>query len=104
MPSKSKLRLSEKDELILKMNALGVSLATIAFNLNCHPSTITHRLKSLGIPPVDTRRAFMEDILFSMTEEEQEWLSDKIEQSKQPIKEYIAELIHQNYVNEKGKP
>ena len=50
------------DAEIIGLNSAGLSLATIASKLDCHPTTITLRLKSLKIDPADTRRAFMEDI------------------------------------------
>ena len=51
------------DEDIIRMNAVGLSLATIAKTLGVHPTTVTLRLRSLNIEPADTRRTFMENVL-----------------------------------------
>jgi hypothetical protein len=50
------------DEDIIRLNSVGLSLATIANELNCHPTTITLRLKALGIEPADTRRSIRDYI------------------------------------------
>lgn len=54
------------DEEIVRLNSLGLSLSTIGKELHCHPTSVTLRLQSLGIPPADTRRAFMEYIFNNM--------------------------------------
>lgn len=84
-----------RDSDIVRLNSVGLSLGTIARALDIHPSTVTIRLKSLGVPPADTRRAFMEDIFLSLTLDEQEWLSRQVEGSN--IKDYVRELIKQEY-------
>lgn len=63
---------------ILRLNSLGLSLATIAKKLGCHPSTVTQRLSDLNVPPADTRRSFMEDIYTSLTPEQQIWLENQL--------------------------
>lgn len=84
------------DADILRMNSVGLSLATIARALGCHPTTITLRLKSLKVEPADTRRSFMEDVFLELTEEEQEWLADQL--GAQPaIKNFIRDLIKKEY-------
>lgn len=67
------------DADILRLNSVGLSLATIARALGCHPTTITLRLKSLKVPPADTRRSFMEEIFVSLSPAEQEKFADQIE-------------------------
>ena len=80
------------DADIIRLNSVGLSLATIAKVLGCHPSTITIRLTSLKVPPADTRRAFMEDVFTSLTPEEQEWLADQLS-ADVSIKDFIKKLI-----------
>lgn len=92
------------DQDIIKMNSVGLSLSTIAKAFDCHPTTITLRLKSLGIPPADTRRTFMEDVFLSLNVDEQEWLADKVNPSL-TIKDFVKELIqkdHARHVLTKG--
>lgn len=79
------------DADIIRLNSVGLSLATIARALDCHPTTITMRLRSLKIPPADTRRSFMEDIFLSLTLDQQEWLADQVANTS--IKEYIKRII-----------
>jgi len=84
------------DADILRLNSVGLSLATIARALGCHPTTITLRLKSLKVPPADTRRSFMEDIFVSLTTDQQEWFADQIE-SGVTIRDYVHKLILEEY-------
>ena len=84
------------DADILRLNLVGLSLATIAGALQCHPTTITLRLKSLKVPPADTRRAFMEGVFLSLTEPQQEWFADQVEASGS-LKDYITKLIIEEY-------
>ena len=79
------------DADIIRLNSVGLSLATIARALDCHPTTITLRLRSLKIPPADTRRTFMEDIFLSLTLDEQEWLANQVVSTN--IKDFVKQLI-----------
>jgi hypothetical protein len=85
------------DEDIIRLNSIGLSLGTIAKLLNVHPTTITLRLKSLGIEPADTRRAFMEDIAMELTEEQLEWLASQVGPAY-PIKTFVKNLILERFV------
>lgn len=94
------------DADIIRANSVGLSLATIARALDCHPTTITLRLKSLKIPPADTRRAFMEDVFLALSPSEQEWLADQVSGSL-PIKDYVRQLIqreHARHLLNQGNP
>lgn len=84
------------DEDILRMNSVGLSLATIARALDCHPTTITLRLKNLKVQPTDTRRSFMEDIFMELTLEQQEWLADQLDPYL-TIKDFVKKLIQNEY-------
>ncbi len=83
------------DADIIRLNSVGLTLATIAHVLNCHPTTITLRLRSLKIKPADTRRSFMEDIFMKLNTSQQEWLADQVTNSS--IKEYVEKLIIEKY-------
>lgn len=80
------------DAEIIRLNSIGLSLATIADEIGCHPSTVTLRLKSLGIPPADTRRTFMEDVLLGMTFDQQLWLVETMSDGRD-LKEYVRSLL-----------
>ena len=93
------------DADIIRLNSVGLSLATIARALDCHPTTITLRLKSLKILPADTRRSFMEDVFMDLNVDQQEWLADQLS-SDASIKDYVRELIrkeHARHVLNQGK-
>jgi hypothetical protein len=85
------------DTEIVRMNAIGLSLATIAQTVSCHPTSVTLRLKSLKIPAADTRRAFMEDIYFSLPAGFKDDLADILlaDGTVKPksIKDYVRELV-----------
>ena len=91
-----------EDAEIIRLNSIGLSLATIANELNCHPSTVTLRLKSLGIPPADTRRTFMEDVLLGMTYEQKLWLIDVMADGRD-LKEYVRGLPVTQFNRQKEK-
>lgn len=90
----SVLRTNRKadDADIIRLNSLGLSLATIGKTLDCHPTTITLRLKSLNIEPADTRRTFMEDIILKLSPKQQETLVNKLG-PQLSIKDYVRNLI-----------
>lgn len=90
------------DDDIVRLNSVGLSLATIARTLSCHPSTITLRLKALKVPPADTRRTFMEDVFLTLDNKQQEWLADQLN-SETTIKDFVKELIVRNFKQSKGK-
>jgi transposase len=78
---------------IVRLNSVGLSLATIAKLLGCHPTTVTLRLKSLGVEPSDTRRTFMEDVFVQLNTDQQEWLADLLETQNISIKTYVRRLL-----------
>lgn len=88
------------DADIIKLNSVGLSLATIAKILGCHPTTVTQRLKSLGIEPADTRRTFMEDIFRELDEDTQEWVASQVSPSV-TIKDFVRNLIVKAYKESK---
>lgn len=91
------------DSDLIRMNSVGLSLATIAEKLGCHTSTVTQRLHALGIPPADTRRAFMEDIYMSMSDEQKVWLERQLG-AHIPIKAFIKTILMERYLTDQGQP
>lgn len=85
------------DQDIIRLNSVGLSLSTIARILNVHPTTVTLRLKSLNIEPADTRRAFMEDVVKTMSEAQAEWLADQLGPHTS-IKDFVTNLIVDKYI------
>lgn len=85
------------DEEIIRLNSVGLSLSTIAKVLDCHPTTVTLRLKSLNIKPADTRRTFMEDVFTSLSIDQQEWLADQLGPHIS-IKDLVRNLLVKEYM------
>lgn len=77
---------------VVRLNSVGLSLATIGRVLGCHQTTVTIRLKSLGIVPADTRRSFMEDVFMNLSLEQQEWLADQMAKG-QSVATFVKDLI-----------
>lgn len=86
------------DNRIIELNSIGISLTGIAERLGVHHTTITYRLKALGIAPVDTRRAFMEDIFEALPANQQQWLIGQLGPGHS-VKELIRSLITKEFVN-----
>lgn len=93
------LRVNRKatDDEVIRLNSVGLSLTTIGKILDCHPTTITQRLHSLGVNPADTRRAFMEDVLGGLTAAQQDWLADQLGPHIS-VKDYVRNLIAKEYL------
>ena len=87
-----------KDSEIIALNSVGISLAGIAKRLNCHHTTVTSRLETLGIPPADTRRSFMEDIYDKLPPAQQAWLVSQLGPSHS-VKDFVKSLIIREYVS-----
>lgn len=85
------------DESLIRLNSLGFSLATIGATLGCHTTTVSLRLKDLGIPAADTRRCFMEDIIMNLPPKQLEWLEDQLG-SHTSIKDYVGSLLLNAYI------
>lgn len=92
------LRVNRKmdDADVIRMNSVGLSLSTIAEVLGAHPTTVTLRLKSLGVAPADTRRAFMEDVFKRLTPAQQDWLADQLGPHIS-IKDFMVNLIAEKF-------
>lgn len=92
------------DADIIRLNSVGLSLSTIARLVDCHPATISLRLKSLNVAPADTRRTFMEDVFVTLSEEQQEWLADQLGPHIS-IKDFVRNaLVKEFLASTSGKP
>lgn len=94
-----KPKVSNRD--IMKLNNLGLSQSSIGEILGCHTTTITHRLTKMGIQPCDTRRSFAEDLLHTLTNEQQHWLSAQLS-TNFTIKEFVQRLLVTEYKTQTG--
>lgn len=91
------------EPLLIAMNMLGYSLFSISRVMKCHPSTVTNRLRDLGIPAIDTRHSFMEDIIEPMPDVQKEWVLDQLS-NKVTIKTYVRDLINKDYQQRNQTP
>jgi len=83
-----------KSEDLLRLNAVGISQGTIARMHDCSMAAVSMRLKALNVPPVDTRKSFMEDVFTGLPEHLQEGLADHLQQNPlYTINDYVRELI-----------
>jgi hypothetical protein len=89
------------DSDLVRLNSLGFSLATIGASLGCHATTVTLRLKDLGVSPADTRRTFMEDVLLKLPSSQLEWIETQLGPHCS-IKEYVRSLITNAYLKHKN--
>lgn len=96
MSSVNRANRKATDEDLIVLNSLGLSLATIAKQLGCHHTTVTQRLKALGIDPADTRRSFMEDIVKRMPIPQMEWLAGQLD-GQVSIKDFVSTLLADEY-------
>lgn len=88
------------DADLIRLNSVGLSLSTIAGILSCHPTTVTLRLKGLGVPPADTRRTFMEDIFLSLPLEQQDWVADQLGPHLS-IKDFVTNLLVSKFIEQR---
>jgi len=90
-------KLDDTDKRILKLNSLGLSLASIGKKLNIHQTTVKFRLKRMGLDPIDTRRAFMEDVYDALPGPTREWLISQIG-PQISVKDFVKNLIAERYI------
>jgi hypothetical protein len=91
------------DTDIVNLNNIGISLMGIAKRLDIHHTTVTYRLKILGIAPADTRRAFMEDIYESLSPTQQGWLIDQLSPGYS-VKDFVRSLLIKEFMNRPVRP
>lgn len=80
------------DADIVMLNSVGLSLGRIGKILGIHPTTVTQRLDSLGIPPANTRRTFMEEIFLSLDIENMEWMTAQMT-PEFTVRDFVKKLI-----------
>lgn len=85
------------DNEIVQLNNIGLSLSGIAKRLGVHHTTITYRLRVLGIEPADTRRAFMEDIFETLSPAQQTWLMNQLGPGYS-VKDFIRSLLIKEFM------
>jgi hypothetical protein len=90
------------DEDLIRLNSIGLSLASVGKILGCHATTVKLRLDELGVEPTDTRRSFMEGVYNSLSFKQQEWLADQLG-PKLHIQDFIKNLLVERYVASKGE-
>jgi hypothetical protein len=86
------------DNTIIELNSIGLSLTGIAERLGVHHTTITYRLRALGISPADTRRTFMEDVFEALSPSQQTWLISQLGPAHS-VKDFIRSLLIKEFVN-----
>lgn len=91
------------EEMLKAMNSLGYSMYTIAAQLKCHPSTVTHRLQDLNIPATDTRHSFMELVFEPTPDHLKDWVLEHLGPNKS-IKDFVRDLIVDKYNNRNQTP
>lgn len=89
-------------DLLLKLNSLGYSLTYIGEQLGSNKHNLSRKLRSLEIPPADTRRSFMEDICNTLSKNQIDWLANQLSPSH-TIKQYVRGLIINEYVRSKNE-
>lgn len=89
------------DSELIRLNALGLSLRTIARTVQCHQTTVTLRLKDIGVSATDTRHSFMEDVLMRLPENQLNWVETKLG-PHHSIKDFVTSLIVNAYIAEKN--
>ena len=99
MSSAYRINRKATDGDIVRLNSVGLSLATIANVLGCHPTTVTLRLKSLGVDASDTRRTFMEDVFLQLSLDQREWLADLLEKENISVKTLVRRLLIDKYTH-----
>lgn len=92
MTKKAVRRTKACDNTMIRLNSIGISLTKIGELLDVHPTTVSGRLKILGIEPTYKTHAFMEDIIEKLPEETSAWLYEKCSRAY-PIKDLIRTLL-----------
>lgn len=82
---------------VKKLNWVGLGLGAIGQRLGCHESTVSQKLKQLGLKPSDTRRSFVEGVFNNLTPEQQDWLAEYLYANQIPVQVYVAELIQKAF-------
>lgn len=84
------------DADLIRLNSVGLSLATIAKIIGCHPTTVTQRLHAAGVQPADTRHSFMERTFKQLPPYAMEWVADQLN-SQYSINDFVRDLLLEKY-------
>lgn len=95
-PKQPKARAETSD--IIRLNSVGLSLSAISKLLNCHHTTVAARLAIHGVEAADTRRSFMEDIYWGLSEPQRKWLTDQLSPTH-TIKDYVKGLLIKEFMH-----
>jgi hypothetical protein len=101
MSNNLKLARQSRDHDMIRLNGVGLSLATIGKTLDVHPTTVTLRLSAHQIPPADTRRAFMEDVYNRLNPIQRSWLEQQVG-AHVSIKDLVTNLLVEKFLNTSG--
>lgn len=82
---------------VKRYNHVGIGLGEIGKKLNCNPVTVANRLRDLGIKVVDTRRSFMAQVFETLSQEEQDWLTNNLYSAEVSIHDFVSTLIKQAF-------
>lgn len=88
------------DADLIRLNSVGLSLATIAKIIGCHPTTVTQRLHAAGVQPADTRHSFMESVFKQLPGYAREWVADQLN-DHYSINDFVRDLLQGAYENRK---
>lgn len=88
------------DIALVQMVKLGFSTKSIANLHDCHISTVTTRLKRIGIEPLDGRKNFIEEVFDNLSTEEKQWLINELEYFEN-IKDLITKMFKDGYERSK---
>ena len=91
-----KIRAQTND--MIRLNSIGLSLGSIGKLLNCHPTTVAARLELHSVEAADTRRSFMEDIYWDLSDSHREWLADQLSPTH-TIKDFVKGLLIEKFMN-----
>lgn len=91
-----------RDPDLVRLNSVGLSLATIAKIIGCHPTTVTQRLHAMNVQPADTRHSFMEAVFKSLPPEQMEWVADQLN-DQFSIRDFVRNLLNEAYNNRQNQ-
>lgn len=83
---------------LVRLNSVGLSLATIAKIIGCHPTTVTQRLHAINVKPADTRHSFMEAVFKSLPPYAMEWVADQLN-DQYSVRDFVRDILQKAYDN-----
>lgn len=91
-----KERMKLRDEGIRQLNAVGLSQSLIARKYRCTPTTVSLRLKHMGIESVDGRKAFMDEVFPKIPLSVREFIGSQVNSGK-TIQQVVIEALETSY-------